>query len=387
MKMNISISKVVLDWVIRTAELNEVANNKIELLRAWRSGSKTPTFNQVESMSKTLNIPLGYFFLEQPPIEDCFIVKYRTVENMYLPEPSRNLIDTLDTMVDIQTWMADYLVDNGQEALQFVGIASDNNSIIEIADMIREAARLPADWSKDFHSSREAFNHLRNCLSDLGILIMLNGIVGSNTRRKLNVEEFRAFTLVNKYVPLIFINSCDTDNGKIFSLLHETAHIWIGKDSFYNSDDDSIGGQGIEVICNAVAAEILVPRNLFITLWKQFDGDNLERIDKIAKRFNCSQFVVVRRALDTNNISKREYLTLTEIIRQQYDKWKKDQKTKNTSGGNYYDNLSRRLDHHLLQALAYSAKEGRTQYSEVYRLTNTNRATFDKLLAKIGGVG
>ena len=75
MKMNISISKVVLDWVIRTAELNEVANNKIELLRAWRSGSKTPTFNQVESMSKTLNIPLGYFFLEQPPIEDCFIVK------------------------------------------------------------------------------------------------------------------------------------------------------------------------------------------------------------------------------------------------------------------------------------------------------------------------
>ena len=39
------------------------------------------------------------------------------------------------------------------------------------------------------------------------------------------LSEFRAFTLVDPYVPLIFINSCDTDNGKLFSLVHETAHI------------------------------------------------------------------------------------------------------------------------------------------------------------------
>jgi len=67
----------------------------------------------------------------------------------------------------------------------------------------------------------------------------MNGVVRQNTHKKLNIKEFRAFTLIDDYAPLIFINSNDSQNGKLFSLLHEAVHIWLGISNFYN-DDNSI---------------------------------------------------------------------------------------------------------------------------------------------------
>ncbi len=40
------------------------------------------------------------------------------------------------------------------------------------------------------------------------------GVVGSNTRRKLDIEEFRGFMLYDEYAPLIFINANDSISGK-----------------------------------------------------------------------------------------------------------------------------------------------------------------------------
>src|SRR5699024_11556870 len=66
--------------------------------------------------------------------------------------------------------------------------------------------------------------------------VMQNGIALNNTHRPLDLNEFRAFTLVDEYAPLIFINTLDTNNGKTFSLLNEVAHVFLGINSLYNDD-------------------------------------------------------------------------------------------------------------------------------------------------------
>ena len=85
------------------------------------NGEKEPTFNQVEKVSKATGIPLGYFFLQTPPIEDLSIVEYRTIDSIELKNPSRNLIDTLHDMDQVQTWMHEYLVSEVNSPLAFVG--------------------------------------------------------------------------------------------------------------------------------------------------------------------------------------------------------------------------------------------------------------------------
>ena len=93
-----------------------------------------------------------------------------------------------------------------------------------------------------------------------GIMIMRSGVVGNNTHRPLDVEEFRGFSVSDHVAPLIFINGQDFRGAQIFTLAHEMAHIWAGQGGLSNPDyglrsewEDST----VEQFCNRVAAETL----------------------------------------------------------------------------------------------------------------------------------
>ena len=146
---------------------------------------------------------------------------------------------------------------------------------------------------------------------------MMNGIVGNNTHRPLAIDEFRAFALVDNYAPLVFINSNDSTSGRLFSLLHELVHILMGKNNFYN-DRYSAHGQinPAETICNAVAAEILVPDVLFVSKWNETvaQSDAEATIASLAKFFKCGMTVIARKALGQPILGKRPQL-ITNIIK------------------------------------------------------------------------
>lgn len=384
--VTVSIAPEILNWIIQKVQFQNVNSSAYELLNKWLSGEKEPTFNQVEDISKKTNIPFGYFFLDKPPVEECKIVEYRTVDSINLQEPSRNLMDVLDMMTDAQEWMVDYLKDNGYDPVDFVG-RGKTSAASEIAHDIRKELGLIINWYENSKNAADSFRYLRSCCENKGIMVMMSGTVGSNTRRKLDVDEFRAFTLVNEYAPLVFINTCDSENGKLFSLLHEIAHIWMGENSFYNEQyGSSISVSKVEQICNAVAAEILVPNMVFVEKWIEASGTDLEKIEALAKFFKCSKYVVTRRACDNGNIDKDKYNEIVRLLVKNYQTWREEQKDSKGSGGDYYRTLGSKLDHRFVKALEQSAKSGRTQYTEIYRLTNTNRKTFSRLVNEIGGV-
>ena len=71
-----------------------------------------------------------------------------------------------------------------------------------------------------------ARRQLISTIEDFGILVMMSGVVENNTQRKLDVAEFRGFALADPWAPLVFVNNADSEGAKIFTLVHEVAHIW-----------------------------------------------------------------------------------------------------------------------------------------------------------------
>lgn len=384
--VNVSIQPEIINWALSQTEEEKLGTKMMDNIKQWLNGTKAPTFNQIEDFSRKSNIPLGYFFLQKPPVEQIKLLEYRTVDSIHLANPSRNLIDTIHEMECIQDWMKDYRRELEFDVLALVGSMKNEKKAKVIAHRIREDLGLEDTWYEECKDSRDAFSYIRRKLEECGVVVMMNGIVGKNTHRALDVNEFRAFAMVDEWAPLVFINSADSNAAKLFSLIHEVAHIWIGQDDLFNDRRNNIEEvNATEVICNAVAGEIIVPEDVFLDKWKSREAneDPYSTITELARCFRCGEVVVARRALDFNKINKDLYYYVTQTAIDNYNQMREN---KENSGGNYYNTMGTRLDGCFVRALCESVNMGRTSYSEAYRLTNTSRKTFSEVVQHLGGV-
>ena len=119
--VNVNIRPEIISWALSQTQKEKLGDKLMNNITQWLNGTKTPTFNQIEDFSKKANIPLGYFFLQTPPVEQIELLEYRTVDSIQLANPSRNLIDTIHEMERVQDWMKEYRQELGFDVLSVVG--------------------------------------------------------------------------------------------------------------------------------------------------------------------------------------------------------------------------------------------------------------------------
>jgi Zn-dependent peptidase ImmA (M78 family) len=316
-------------------------------------------------------------------------MEYRTVNSVSFSQPSRSLIATIHEMEMVQDWTREYMIAEGITPPACVGAFKSHDDAAVCAAKVREILGLSENWFEKHPNAAASYRFMRNAISNAGVLVMMNGVVGNNTHKPLDIAEFRAFAMVDAYAPLIFINTNDSESGKLFSLIHEFAHVCVGESDFFN--DRSSGAETVrpvEVLCNAVTAEILVPQNLFLAKWNEYiqNYDKEIAIRVLSGFFRCGTTVIARRALDNRKISREVYRKIAKAAIEQYNKEKQRNKEKG-SGGDFYRTKLSKMDKRFFAMLTNSVLEGRTQYTDAFRLTSTNRATYEKLVgAQKGGV-
>jgi Zn-dependent peptidase ImmA (M78 family) len=164
----------------------------------------------------------------------------------------------------------------------------------------------------------------------------------------------------------------------MFTLAHELAHIWLGQSAVSDAQASFVPEHAVEHWCNRVAAELLIPLE---TLRAEYDPrtDLRYETDRLARRFKVSTLVILRRIHDAGGLTREQLWEAYEAELQRLST------TPTGSGGDFYLTLGARVSKRFARALVFSTLEGRSSFTEAFRLLGFKKmATFRDLGRSLG---
>jgi len=144
------------------------------------------------------------------------------------------------------------------------------------------------------------------------------------------VSEMRAFSMFFDALPVVVLNGADAAKARVFSLMHELAHLMLRHSGVCDPEAVPRAGSSaddkVEIFCNAVAGSLLVPSNV---LQEALQGAaDEESIHALSRRFSVSKEVVLRRLLFLRVISLEFYREKRDEYARAYEEYAARQKEK-----------------------------------------------------------
>jgi Zn-dependent peptidase ImmA (M78 family) len=165
---------------------------------------------------------------------------------------------------------------------------------------------------------------------------------------------------------VIFINGADTKAAQMFTLAHELAHIWLGESAVSDAEAGRLSNNETERWCNQVAAELLVPLADLRSAYAP-DADLQSEVTRLARRFKVSTLVILRRIHDAGG------LTWEQLWKEYEREVERLQSVTKGSGGNFYLTQAARVSKRFARALVVSTWEGRSSFTEAFRLLGVKK--------------
>lgn len=375
----VTVKPQMLRWACeRSGQSPEDLIGRFPKFELWNRGDESPTIKQLERFAKATFTPIGFLFLPEPPVERVPIPDFRTVGNTHAARPSPDLLDTVYICQQRQEWYREFARTTGIKPLPFAGSETPASDVENVAASIRRTLGFDIEERRQIPTWTEALRLFIDQADTLGILVMVSGVVGSNTRRKLDPQEFRGFALSDHLAPVVFINGSDTKAAQMFTLAHELAHIWIGQSALSDAQAVQMPENQIERWCNQVAAELLVP---LAVLRGEYQANNLltSEINRLARRFKVSTLVILRRIYDAGGLTKEQF---RKAYHEELERLRIMPAGK---GGNFYLSLPVRVSKRFAKAIVVSTLEGQTLHRDAFRMLGFSKfETFKSLRRSLG---
>jgi Zn-dependent peptidase ImmA (M78 family) len=380
--VRVEVKPNVLRWArARSGIDDEVWVQRFPRYERWLAGDAAPTLKQLEDFARKTHTPVGYLFLDEPLVEEVPIPDFRTVGNRAVTTVSADLLDVIYACERRQEWYRDNQLLEGEPPLPFVGTASTTDTPDDVAARMRDVLDWTAGSRARCRTSDDALTWLREQAEAAGVLVMISGIVGSNTHRTLDPQEFRGMALVDQHAAVVFVNGADSKAAQVFTLAHELAHCWLGQTALSDLAPLSLRSNAVERWCNQAAAEFLVPMAEFRGRFD--DGADLRsQLRPLAQHFRVSTQAILGRVREVGALTWDQYLAELDIERERVAAILAE---RGAVGGNYYNTKPVHVSRRFTSALVASALEGHTPYTEAFRLLDLKKtATFDRLAEQLG---
>lgn len=325
----ISVNPEILRWARETAGLSiDVAARKLAIgatkdlepeqrLDLLESGKEKPTRPLLLKMAKQYRRSLLIFYLSEIPQKGDRGEDYRRLPEEF-PVEENALVDALVRDVKVRQGIVRSAMEDDADLVEvpFIGSMETSSSVNEICESIKSWINFDLDTFRAQKKVSDAFSYARTQAEAAGIFILLIGDLGSH-HTKITVEAFRGFALSDALAPFIIINDDDAKTAWTFTLFHELAHLWLGQTGISGNYADS----QLEILCNNVAAQLLLPDNEVSEIDVNEDVDLEELIEKIeyfADARNVSRTMVSYALLKLNIIDEARWNDLRRSFRQKW---------------------------------------------------------------------
>ena len=378
------VNPKIIQWARERARysLESVAvkfKKDVSVIEKWESGEDFPTYSQLEKLAEIYKRPLALFFFPEPPLEAEEKQEFRTLPDFEIENLAADTIYALRQAKAMQLSLQE--INNGinpstKKIFQDISVSSSDDLRI-LAEQIRNYLNVTLEEQLTWNDQETALKKWRSAVEEAGIFIF---------KRSFKQREISGFCLIDIEFPIIYINNSTEKSRQIFTIFHELAHILLQTNGITKSDDryiNSLQGanKSIEIFCNKFAAEFLLPNHVFSEIIRETVvnvNDNDKIISKISSDYKVSREVVLRKLLDNNFISQKEYsLKVSEWYSEQVGK---SQDKNKKSGGNPYANQATYLGENYLKLVFNKYYQGQYDIERVADYLNIKKvATVEKL--------
>jgi len=259
--VRVEVRPNVLTWArARSGIAEDDWGRRFPRFDAWLAGETAPTLKQLEAFASKTHTPFGFLFLDEPPVETVPIPDFRTIGDRPVGADavvSADLLDVIYACERRQEWYRDNQILEGEPPLPFVGVATTDDPVEAIADQMREVLDWTAQSRATCRTADAALAWLREHAEAAGVLVMIAGYVGSNTRRKLDPQELRGFALVDEYASVVFVNGAVSMSAQVFAVVQGLAHVWLGASALFGRTPEGALLHPVEEWCNHAATAFL----------------------------------------------------------------------------------------------------------------------------------
>lgn len=318
-----NVNPAMIRWAREDAGFKlEDLPKSLENAEKWETGEKIPTWADLRKLAKKYKRPSFFYFLQEPPKKEEELIEFRADEK--IEEHSPNLRLEIRKAKFRRNAFLHIYEDMGVKIPIFNQYVTPTTNVEELAAHIRNYLNVDFETQKSWlikDNGNKSYNHnnflyhWKETCFDLGILVF--------ELENVPESEVSGCSIYYDTCPIILLNGKNTPNRRIFTLMHELAHLTQGTSAICDVDKHNRK----EVFCNKVASEILIPRD---TLDKEelfYKNGNLN-LGNASNTYGVSKQTIVYKLNSLNIISndlKEEYISQLEEKNKE-DKIKKEEK-------------------------------------------------------------
>lgn len=381
----------ILEWARESAGLSvEEAAQKLgfkdsdkataeEKLQKYEGGEKEPSRNLISKMAKHYKRPLITFYMANLPRKGNRGEDFRTLPDVLDIKQDAN-VDALIRDIRARQKLVRELVeeDSDYQNMAFVNSLDMKNGVKAVAQCVIESLKFEIDAFRANKDYSGAFSYARQCTESAGVFVLLMGNLGSH-HTNIDLKAFRGFALADEKAPFIVINDNDHKGAWTFTLFHELAHIILGKTGVTNVTSVN----DVEKFCNAVAAEILLPKADLEKLHVNTSlavKDVKSAISLYSGQYKISNTMIAYSLFLEGKITQKTWNDLRGLFRAEFLKSKKDRAEKDTSGPSYYVVRRHRIGDALIKFISQNLEGGDITSVKAAKVLGVKPQNLEKLI-------